>query len=56
VFTLTSATLLGPLPYARARELVLLDAVRVAERSSNSFTLTRYEMVRDQARAWEALR
>jgi hypothetical protein len=55
VFTLVSATLLRPLPYAHGRDLVLLDAVRVAERTSNSFTLTRYEMLRDQARAFSAV-
>src|SRR5437667_3345419 len=55
VFTLTSATLLRPLPYPRASDLVLLDATRVAERTSNGFTLTRYEMVRDRAGSFSAV-
>jgi predicted permease len=55
VFTLTSAALLHPLPYARPSELVLLDARRTTERSSNGFTLTRYEMVRDHARSFASI-
>src|SRR5262245_1170986 len=55
VFTLARATVLRPLPYARAGELVLLDAMRTAERSSNSFTLTRYEMLRDHAESFSAV-
>src|SRR5262249_1855732 len=55
VFTPVRAAVLPPLPYAHARELVLLDALRLAEHTSNSFTLTRYEMLRDQARSFSAV-
>jgi len=55
MFTLTNAALFRPLPYARPSELVLLDALRTTERSSNGFTLARYEMVRDHARSFSSV-
>ncbi|MGE5243032.1 MAG: ABC transporter permease [Betaproteobacteria bacterium] len=55
VFTLTDATLLEPLPYEHPNELVLLDAVRKAEGSTNGFTLARYELLRDHARSFAAV-
>jgi putative ABC transport system permease protein len=55
VFTLIDATLLRPLPYAHPETLVLLDAVRQAERTSNGFTLDRYETFRDRSRALAAV-
>src|SRR5690242_4130416 len=47
VFTITDAVLLRPFSYKQPDRLVLLDATRKAEGTSNGFTLNRYELIRD---------
>lgn len=51
VFTVTDAVLLRPLSYKQPDRLVLLDATRKAEGTSNGFTLNRYELIRDHVRS-----
>ena len=51
VFTVTDAVILRPLPYKQPDRLVLLDATRKAQGTSNGFTLNRYELIRDHARS-----
>src|SRR5262249_9571424 len=49
IFTVTNAVLLRALPYADPGKLVLIDAQR-KEGDSNSFTLNRYDLLRDHNR------
>src|SRR5437763_3521142 len=50
VFTVTNAIMLRPLPYREPQRLALLELMRKSEGGSNSFTLNRYDMMRQRAR------